>query len=72
MIPNLEIIIPKEVVKIVAERILALSDEDRWNIRKYISSASKKVTAENITYFIPNVKLIREFFAGFYTTRRIK
>lgn len=69
---KLEVIIPKGTMKQLTERITALKDEDNIIIRKLISKASIKVTADTTTYFILSTPLTREIFSGFYSVRRIK
>ena len=70
--PKLEVIIPKEMMAQLTERITALKDEDNIKIRKLLSKASKKFTAEALTYYMLSTPLTREVFAGFYSVRRIK
>lgn len=69
---KLEVIIPKEMMAQLTERITALKDEANIKVRKLLSKASRKVTADAITYHILSTPLTREVFSGFYSVRRIK
>ena len=69
---KLEVIIPKQMMKQLSERITALNDKDNIKIRKLLSKALIKITADTTTYHILSTPLTREIFSGFYSVRRIK